>query len=76
MPGSRGVLVDALGPCPGLGRASSPRCNFQPLKMSFSIPVSHQLRAWNLDGKVGCASGGEIDIRDILLHARSLSGEL
>ena len=35
------------------------------LKLSFSVPVNHQLRAWNLDGKVGCGSGREID-----LHSR------
>lgn len=46
------------------------------LKLSFSVPVNHQLKAWNLDGKVGCGSGGEIDIRDVLLCAGRLRGAI
>lgn len=46
------------------------------LKLSFPVPVNHQLKAWNLDGKVGWGSGGEIDIRDVLLCARRLRGAI
>lgn len=68
----RAVLVDALGPCPGLGREFPPCCSSQLLKLSLSGPVNQQLRGWGLDEKVGWGSSRVSDNSHVLLHPRSL----